>query len=313
MAFAVALSLSVFPAFGCYRLGLTPSMRRSIGRAIAAWLAVQACEIAIGYLLRDSDAIPFRWNMYWMLLSGFGMLMTRLLMRYSQRLKRLNAEKREKREKREAAASEGVSLRSRRMLKRAFDVVMSAFLLVLLSPFFCLISLAVRRDGGRAIFGHERIGRGGKKFACWKFRTMVTNADAVLADLLARDAKAREMWEREFKLKDDVRVTPVGRLLRETSLDELPQLWNVLRGDMSLVGPRPIVEAELQKYGEFKSRYLSATPGMTGLWQISGRNDVDYETRVNLDTAYISNWSLTEDFRILIRTFSVVLRRVGAY
>ncbi|WP_061126548.1 sugar transferase [Caballeronia catudaia] len=305
VAFAMALSLSAFPAFGCYRRLPSVSMRRLISRAIAAWLVVQACELAIGYLLRNADAVALRWSIAWTLLSAFGMLLARLMMRCFQRLHlwRRNSGKRE------AAAS----MRSQRALKRAFDLVTSAMLLVVLCPVFCVISLVVRRDGGRAIFGHERVGRGGKKFACLKFRTMVTDADVVLADLLAIDAKAREMWEREFKLKDDIRVTPVGRLLRATSLDELPQLWNVLRGDMSLVGPRPIVEAELEKYGEFKTRYLSATPGMTGLWQISGRNDVDYATRVSLDTAYISNWSLGEDFRILFKTFNVVLRRVGAY
>lgn len=310
MAFAAALALSVFPAFGCYRAAPSPSMSRLIGCALAAWITVALCEIAFDGLSRSTEAIPFLWHVRWTLLSGFGMLVARLAMRFLQHMKCRYAKKRAKGEE---GAAEVASLRSQRIVKRTFDVVISALLLLFLSPAFCAISFIVRRDGGRAIFGHERIGRGGRKFACLKFRTMVTNADVVLEELLARDPKARQMWEREFKLKDDIRVTPIGQILRATSLDELPQLWNVLRGDMSLVGPRPIIEPELEKYGELKSRYLSATPGMTGLWQISGRNDVDYETRVNLDATYISNWSLAEDFRILIRTFSVVLRRVGAY
>ncbi|WP_277185349.1 sugar transferase, partial [Caballeronia sp. BR00000012568055] len=148
--------------------------------------------------------------------------------------------------------------------KRAMDILGSAALLVLLLPVFIALCLIVARDGGRPIFGHVRVGQGGRAFKCLKFRSMVTDADAVLADLLAKDSQAREEWNRDFKLKNDIRITPIGRLLRRTSLDELPQLWNVLRGDMSLVGPRPIVEKELPRYGKDRRYYLLVKPGMTG-------------------------------------------------
>jgi lipopolysaccharide/colanic/teichoic acid biosynthesis glycosyltransferase len=142
---------------------------------------------------------------------------------------------------------------------------------------------------------------------------MVKNSAEVLAQLLRDDPVALEQWEREFKLKDDPRITPIGHFLRRTSLDELPQLWNVLRGDMSLVGPRPVVEAELEKYGDDVDYYLHVKPGMTGLWQVSGRNDVDYETRIALDAWYVRNWSLWNDLVILIKTVRVVLQKEGAY
>lgn len=198
-------------------------------------------------------------------------------------------------------------------LKRVFDVIGSLSLLVLLSPPFAYLSWKIRQSGGTAIYGHERIGRHGKPFRCLKFRTMVPDADRALAELLARDPRAREEWERDFKLKNDPRVTPIGAFLRETSLDELPQLWNVLKGEMSLVGPRPIVEEELKRYGDQVGYYLEAPPGMTGLWQISGRNETDYEDRVALDCWYVRNWSLWYDLVILLKTVRVVFAREGAY
>jgi Undecaprenyl-phosphate galactose phosphotransferase WbaP len=201
----------------------------------------------------------------------------------------------------------------RRIAKRTFDLVVASLLIVLLSPLLCVIAIMVRRDGGPATFAHVRIGRGGVPFNCLKFRSMVTNSDAVLRELLDRDDAARAEWERDFKLKDDVRVTVTGRLLRKTSLDELPQLFNVIKGEMSLVGPRPIVADELARYGEDASYYLVAKPGMTGLWQISGRNDVDYSTRVSLDVAYVKALSLRRDLWILMQTVGVVLRGSGAY
>jgi len=197
--------------------------------------------------------------------------------------------------------------------KRSFDIVASIVLLVLLSPVFGVIALLVTRDGGPGVFGHMRVGRGGAKFRCLKFRTMVVDADVVLKELLARDPEARSEWERDFKLKNDIRVTKVGRFLRHTSLDELPQLWNVLRGEMSLVGPRPIVEAELERYGSDVRYYLAAKPGITGLWQVSGRNDIDYTTRVALDVSYVNGWRFSTDLLILMRTVGVVLKGRGAY
>lgn len=163
------------------------------------------------------------------------------------------------------------------------------------------------------MFGHTRVGQHGQAFKCLKFRSMVVNADAVLKDLLDRDPSARMEWDLEFKLRDDIRITRIGRFLRRTSLDELPQLLNVVRGEMSLVGPRPIVEEELVRYGDDVRYYLMARPGMTGLWQVSGRNDTDYATRVSLDVSYVKSWSLRRDLGILIRTVKVVVTGSGAY
>lgn len=202
---------------------------------------------------------------------------------------------------------------SSRLLKRSFDVLISSALLLLLSPFLLWLVVKVRQDGGPAIYGHQRIGYGGKPFACLKFRSMLVNADEVLATLLATDAVAQAEWQRDFKLRNDPRITAVGHFLRRTSLDELPQLWNVLRGDMSLVGPRPVIAEELSRYAEDAEYYLMAKPGMTGLWQVSGRNDLDYQTRVYMDGWYVKNWSLWYDMAILCNTVSVVLRRDGAY
>ncbi len=207
------------------------------------------------------------------------------------------------------------SLRKRtaRTIKRSFDIVGSLALLIALSPLFAYLLFRIGRDGGQPIYGHVRIGRGGKRFNCLKFRSMVLNSQEILAELLAKDPAARAEWEADFKLKNDPRITKIGQFLRRSSLDELPQLWNVLRGDMSLVGPRPIVEAELARYGDKADYYLMAKPGMTGLWQISGRNDVDYETRVYFDAWYVKNWSLWHDIAILFKTINVVRNRVGAY
>lgn len=202
---------------------------------------------------------------------------------------------------------------SLRLLKRCFDVVCSAILLVLLSPLFVYLSYKITRDGGRAFFGHQRVGQGGRKFDCYKFRTMVANAQEVLADVLANNPEAKAEWDKDFKLKNDPRINPLGHFLRRSSIDELPQLWNVLKGDMSLVGPRPVVQDELERYGDDVAYYLLAKPGMTGLWQVSGRNDVDYETRVYFDSWYVKNWSLWTDITILFKTITVLTNRQGAY
>ena len=199
------------------------------------------------------------------------------------------------------------------LVKRAFDIVLALAVLIMSSPLLVWIALRVRSSGGPIFYGHRRQGQHNKPFDCYKFRTMAPNADQLLSELLARDPEARAEWERDFKLKNDPRITPIGRFLRRTSLDELPQIWNVLRGDMSFVGPRPVVTAELERYGNQVEYYLEAKPGITGLWQISGRNDVTYETRVYLDAWYVKNWSLFNDIVILLKTFSVIFRKDGAY
>lgn len=202
---------------------------------------------------------------------------------------------------------------SSRILKRVFDIFGSLSIIVILSPLLLYISLKVKRDGGPAIFGHERIGKNGKPFKCLKFRSMVVNSKEVLESLLKNNMEAKAEWDATFKLKDDPRITKIGAFLRRTSLDELPQLFNVLKGEMSLVGPRPIISAELERYNDEIDYYLLSKPGMTGLWQVSGRSDVDYDTRVYLDAWYVKNWSMWNDIAILFKTISVVLKKEGAY
>lgn len=203
--------------------------------------------------------------------------------------------------------------RSSRIVKRTMDIIGSLILIVLFSPILFMLYCLIRQDGGEAIYGHKRIGRNGKPFKCLKFRSMVINSEQILHDLLTKDAKAKAEWDLECKLKNDPRITPIGRFIRKWSLDELPQLFNVLKGEMSLVGPRPIVKEELERYQEDVDYYLMAKPGMTGLWQVSGRNDVDYDTRVYFDSWYVKNWSLWNDIAILFKTVNVVLNRDGAY
>jgi Undecaprenyl-phosphate galactose phosphotransferase WbaP len=200
-----------------------------------------------------------------------------------------------------------------RFFKRCLDLIGALCISLILGPFLLFIASRVRKDGGAAIYGHPRIGRDGRSFKCYKFRSMVVDANARLTELLERDTQAKQDWERDFKLQNDPRITRIGGFLRRTSLDELPQLWNVIRGDMSLVGPRPIVQAELERYAADIPYYLMARPGMTGLWQVSGRNDVDYATRVYLDAWYVRNWSLWYDIAILFMTVRTVCKRDGAY
>lgn len=200
-----------------------------------------------------------------------------------------------------------------RLTKRIFDTVAAIMLLILFSPLLLVIGLLIRRDGGPALFAHPRVGKRGRIFNCYKFRTMVVNAEAQLEKMLQDNPNLRHQWEQEFKLKVDPRISTLGRFLRKSSLDELPQLLNVIRGEMSLVGPRPVVSLELNRYADEVGYYLMVRPGMTGLWQVSGRNDLDYDTRVYLDTWYVKNWSLWHDQIILFKTISVVLRRAGAY
>ena len=209
--------------------------------------------------------------------------------------------------------SNSLAKRTSRFIKRIFDIFGALAIVILLSPILISLFYLVFKDGGNAIYGHERVGRNGKKFKCLKFRSMVINSQEVLNELLRNNPEARAEWEKDFKLKDDPRITKVGQFIRKTSLDELPQLLNVLKGEMSLVGPRPIIEDELDKYAGDVDYYLMAKPGMTGLWQVSGRNDVDYDTRVYFDSWYVKNWSLWNDIAILFKTVSVVLKRDGAY
>lgn len=197
--------------------------------------------------------------------------------------------------------------------KRVLDVVGAIVLAAVFLPLILAIAVLMRREGGSIIYKHRRIGRDGRVFECLKFRTMVPNADQVLRELLERDAAMKAEWVRDHKLRCDPRVTRLGRFLRRTSLDELPQLWNVMRGEMSLVGPRPVVKEELLRYGRNVGTYLSAKPGITGLWQVKGRNDTDYRRRVVLDTYYVRNQNLVLDLYILLKTTRVVLGGSGAY
>ncbi len=200
-----------------------------------------------------------------------------------------------------------------RRRKRLFDIVFGAALIIFLAPLMLVIAVLVKLDGGPALYGHRRVGANGQSFRCWKFRSMVLNADRVLADVLRSDPEARAQWERDFKLKSDPRITPIGRFLRTTSLDELPQLFNVIRGEMSLIGPRPIVTEEIERYGDAFRHYCACRPGMTGLWQVSGRNGVDYVRRVKFDEQYATGWSFLLDLIVLCRTVVVVTQRSGAY
>jgi lipopolysaccharide/colanic/teichoic acid biosynthesis glycosyltransferase len=194
------------------------------------------------------------------------------------------------------------------------DILGAGALLLLALPAFLVIAALVKLDGGKVFYAHERVGRGGRLFGCLKFRSMVVDSDQRLAVLLARDPAARAEWDATRKLKNDPRVTAIGRFLRASSLDELPQILNVLRGEMSLVGPRPVQASELAAfYGAAAQHYMMVRPGITGPWQISGRSDTSYAQRVALDVAYVTKPSLWTDVKILLRTPVAVLARRGAY
>ncbi|MEX3935093.1 sugar transferase [Paraburkholderia phymatum] len=315
VAFVSALALSVFPACGTYRAGQSGSMASVAGRTAMAWLVVQLCGLVLLYLISRSQLLPLPWFIYWTLTTGVSLLVSHTAMFVLLRVVWPAVVRAWTNKARMASAVQTVTgaLIMRQLMKRAFDLVVGIVLLVVLSPLLAILALTVRRDGGPALFVHQRVGRNGRKFGCLKFRSMVVNADQVLKELLETDPRARAEWERDLKLKDDVRVTPIGRFLRRTSLDELPQLWNVVRGDMSLVGPRPIIDQELARYGDDVDYYLMTKPGMTGLWQVSGRSDTDYATRVSLDVAYVRSWSLSRDIAILFKTCKVVLQGSGAY
>jgi exopolysaccharide production protein ExoY len=198
-------------------------------------------------------------------------------------------------------------------LKRVLDLVLGLLLLPFVLLILAPVCLLVMLDGGRPVYRHLRLGRGGCTFYCYKVRTMVPDAEAQLKALLDSNHLAREEWSERFKLKRDPRVTRLGQFLRKTSLDELPQLWNVLRGEMSFIGPRPIIPDELERYGDRATAYLACAPGISGLWQVSGRNDASYEQRVLLDERYAREWTFALDAQILLRTLPVVLRARGSY
>ena len=200
-------------------------------------------------------------------------------------------------------------------VKTLFDFTLTAVGTVAISPLLAYIAYRIKKeDPGPIFFAHTRIGKDGKPFPCYKFRSMVVNSKEMLEKHLAENPEARAEWEREFKLKNDPRITPIGQVLRKSSLDELPQIFNVLKGEMSLVGPRPVVQEELDKYyGEAVKEYCSVKPGITGLWQVSGRSDVDYPERVAMDVEYVRTRNLWKDIVILYKTFDVVLNKKGAY
>jgi Undecaprenyl-phosphate galactose phosphotransferase WbaP len=203
---------------------------------------------------------------------------------------------------------------SGRRIKRLLDIVLVISGSLLIFPFLLLLAIIVKLDSpGSVFYGHTRIGRDKRKFKAWKFRTMVPNADKLLSDYLEKDSELRKEWEASYKLRNDPRITRVGRILRKLSLDELPQIWNVLVGEMSLVGPRPIVKDEIKCYGDVFDMYAYVRPGITGLWQVSGRNDSSYDYRVRLDKYYISNWSIWLDMYIIALTVKAVFTRKGAY
>ena len=212
------------------------------------------------------------------------------------------------------ASIHNLTFKSNMFIKRLMDISLILLFLPLLLPvFLVLIVLTKITSKGPVFYGHKRIGKNNKEFKCWKFRSMCVDADKILEKILAENPAMKEEWEKERKFQNDPRITKFGKFLRKTSLDELPQLFNILIGQMSFVGPRPVTEPELDKYGEYRDYILSVTPGLSGMWQTSGRSDTEYEERIALDTYYIQNWSIWLDIWILIKTVWVVLKGSGAY
>lgn len=207
----------------------------------------------------------------------------------------------------------GTKVFYRDLLKPAVDWLLAFIALLFFLPFFIIIAIIIKRsDGGPIIFRHQRIGKDGKSFPCFKFRTMVPDAGQRLERLLATDPEARCEWEQNQKLRKDPRITPAGEFLRKTSLDELPQFLNVLRGEMAIIGPRPIITEEIHHYGQHFADYTSVRPGISGLWQVSGRSDIGYDERVSLDVRYVREQSLRLDLKLMFKTVWVVLLRRGA-
>jgi Undecaprenyl-phosphate galactose phosphotransferase WbaP len=199
-------------------------------------------------------------------------------------------------------------------IKRLIDLSIVIFGGIVILPWLLFFALLIKLSSpGPVLYGHTRLGQNGKPFRAYKFRSMVVDAREQLEIMLESNPQIREEWERNHKLKNDPRVTTIGRFLRRTSFDEFPQLINILRGEMSLVGPRPVVDEEVEKYGEDYTRIFSVKPGLTGLWQVSGRSDTDYSERVAFDTYYLQSWSVWLDLWILYKTVGVVIRGKGAY
>ena len=203
----------------------------------------------------------------------------------------------------------------RRFAQQCFNYLLAIFSLPVLLPLIAIFAFLIKRESpGPIFFAHNRIGMGGKNIPTLKFRSMYSDAQQRLETLLETDPKIRKEWEKSFKIKDDPRVTKIGALLRKTSLDELPQIFNVLKGEMNFVGPRPVLQKEIDQYYKDDAQYyFMVKPGITGLWQVSGRSDTDYNFRVATDKWYVSNWSLWLDIVILLKTVKVVLFRKGAY
>lgn len=201
-----------------------------------------------------------------------------------------------------------------RGVKRLFDIVVVIMTSIPLIVVGGIIAVAIKiQTRGPIFYAHRRIGQGGREFNCYKFCSMIPNAQEALEKYLKDNPEARKEWEESFKLKDDPRITSIGHFLRKTSLDELPQIFNVLKGEMSLVGPRPIVREEIEKYGSYIKDFELVPPGITGVWQVSGRSDTTYDERVQMDSWYVHNWSVWIDIVYLIRTLRVVIKREGAY
>ncbi|MDQ0391450.1 sugar transferase [Labrys monachus] len=198
--------------------------------------------------------------------------------------------------------------------KRCFDILFALFVLALSAPVILVLAALVKlSDGGPVCFRHKRIGYSGEAFSCLKFRTMAVDADRILREHLEKNPEAMREWIETRKLKKDPRITPLGRVLRMSSLDELPQLLNILRGEMSIVGPRPVVSDEMGHYGADAAAYLRARPGLTGAWQVSGRSDVSYPFRVALDRNYVEQWSMLNDLVIIAKTIPAVFLAKGSY
>ncbi|GAB5458896.1 MAG: hypothetical protein Hens3KO_19260 [Henriciella sp.] len=197
--------------------------------------------------------------------------------------------------------------------KRAFDICFSLLALIFVAPLILVVAMIVRlHDGGPAFYSQKRVGKDGRTFNFYKLRSMVVDSQAQLEALMARDPEARREYTETHKLRNDPRITPIGKFIRKSSIDELPQLWNILIGDMSVVGPRPVEEFETYRYGDDYKHYCSGAPGLTGLWQISGRNDISFQQRVDLDVHYVKNQSLSGDIFIILKTVPAVLKSSGA-
>ena len=195
-------------------------------------------------------------------------------------------------------------------IKRVIDVIISIIGLIILSPIFLILAITIKLDSkGPVFFAHTRYGKNGKKFKMYKFRTMYENAQDMINDFTPEQMKE---WKENFKLQNDPRITKVGKFLRKTSLDELPQIVNIIKGDLSIIGPRPVIEEELEKYGENKEKFLSITPGLTGYWQANGRSSTTYEQRMEMELYYIDNISPKLDVKIFFKTIESVIKKEGA-